>query len=459
MQLPITTKDKVTNPLQGFGFAFIDEEDKKLKIKKCDGIIEFSNPLDDFKLLDLVDYTAFEVFTHNYEIGGFSVIKYPEYDSTLIYKVGDIVKVTDKGHYLCLKANTKDTTAYPEINTLAWRKVNTDKGEVPKDLQPVWVEGLGANLYNNGSYGNTETAIPAMLTHSFTLRTYCLKATDCDVVIDWGDGNFSTIANGEYDIFNPNEADGEGDFVLSHTYNTPLGEDAKYIIKIYGKNYYGIRNVAGEGNHNLICRVLDEDLPLASNLRNISSMCLKAKYLTTVNIPEYRNPLLHIRNMSSAFSDCINLRTVKGLINLPQLKAAAFTGMFNNDLSLAECEVKLNTNISSMSNIFRYCPNLVFNLSDVLPDSDFISDSITVGNFIQHCMYMKLGDATKVAKRLWNNSNVTWKSFESAFKYCSEEVRAQVPASWGGTASNDIIEKSLKEQILELKAEIESLKK
>jgi hypothetical protein len=32
MKLPILTKDKVKNPPQRFGFAFIDEEDKKLKI-------------------------------------------------------------------------------------------------------------------------------------------------------------------------------------------------------------------------------------------------------------------------------------------------------------------------------------------------------------------------------------------------------------------------------------------
>jgi hypothetical protein len=68
MKLPITTIDKVENPIQGFAFAFIDEEDKKLKIKKHDSIIEFCNELSDIQLLNLTDYTAFEVYPTDHEI-------------------------------------------------------------------------------------------------------------------------------------------------------------------------------------------------------------------------------------------------------------------------------------------------------------------------------------------------------------------------------------------------------
>ena len=45
-------------------------KDKKLKVKKHDSVIEFNNDLSDIQLLDLTDYTAFEVFAHNYHIGG-----------------------------------------------------------------------------------------------------------------------------------------------------------------------------------------------------------------------------------------------------------------------------------------------------------------------------------------------------------------------------------------------------
>jgi hypothetical protein len=43
MKLYITTQDKIKNPQKGFGYAFIDVEDNKLKVKKHDSIIEFSN--------------------------------------------------------------------------------------------------------------------------------------------------------------------------------------------------------------------------------------------------------------------------------------------------------------------------------------------------------------------------------------------------------------------------------
>ena len=65
MKLPIFKVENVRIPPEGYGFAFIDAEDKKLKIKKHNGVIEFTNDLSDTKLLDLTDYTAFEVYPTN----------------------------------------------------------------------------------------------------------------------------------------------------------------------------------------------------------------------------------------------------------------------------------------------------------------------------------------------------------------------------------------------------------
>lgn len=42
MKLQITTANKIENPPKNYGFAFIDAEDNKFKIKKYDSIIEFS---------------------------------------------------------------------------------------------------------------------------------------------------------------------------------------------------------------------------------------------------------------------------------------------------------------------------------------------------------------------------------------------------------------------------------
>jgi hypothetical protein len=68
MILPITTKESVEIPREELAFAFIDAEDGRLKVKKHDSLIEFDNSLDDYNLLNLCDYTSFEVYAHDYEI-------------------------------------------------------------------------------------------------------------------------------------------------------------------------------------------------------------------------------------------------------------------------------------------------------------------------------------------------------------------------------------------------------
>ena len=61
------------------------------------------------------------------------------------------------------------------------------------------------------------------------------------------------------------------------------------------------------------------------------------------------------------------------------------------------------------------------------------------------------------ANKLWNNKNILWCNTGSTFAGCSDEIRAQVPVSWGGTASDDIIEKSLEEKYNDLLARVEAL--
>ena len=61
------------------------------------------------------------------------------------------------------------------------------------------------------------------------------------------------------------------------------------------------------------------------------------------------------------------------------------------------------------------------------------------------------------ADKLWNNKQVTWTGTSTCFDQCSDEIRSQVPVSWGGTASDDIIEKSLEEKYNDLLAIVESL--
>jgi hypothetical protein len=65
---------------------------------------------------------------------------------------------------------------------------------------------------------------------------------------------------------------------------------------------------------------------------------------------------------------------------------------------------------------------------------------------------------TVPADKLWNNRNVIWTNTDTCFTGCSDEIRAQVPISWGGTASDNIIEKSDAEKIEDLQRQINEIK-
>jgi hypothetical protein len=73
MKLLIKDINSIPTPANGYGYAFIDAADNKLKIKKTNSIIEYSNTLDDIQLLDLSNYTAFEVYPHNDLTAGINI--------------------------------------------------------------------------------------------------------------------------------------------------------------------------------------------------------------------------------------------------------------------------------------------------------------------------------------------------------------------------------------------------
>lgn len=58
---------------------------------------------------------------------------------------------------------------------------------------------------------------------------------------------------------------------------------------------------------------------------------------------------------------------------------------------------------------------------------------------IIYLMTVDIWLGTVPADQFWNNNKVTWKNTSTAFGACSQAIRAQVPVSWGGTASDDII--------------------
>jgi hypothetical protein len=368
MQLPITTIDKVENPSQGFAFAFIDGEDNKLKIKKRDSIIEFSNTLDDVQLLDLTDYTAFEVYPTDHVI-------------------------------------------------------------------PSGSTEIGLAVWNDETLTNMHE-IPSSMTEEFSL--WITKSRlESDIVIDWGDGTIEKLS--ELTPTNGTNNDGKIDVLVyvAHTYEVP---NKPYIIKIYGKDYCAIRHniMQLSENNRLMCRVLTHDLPIASHITNLASFCFNCERLLTHTFSSYSRIFDQIVNWSSTFSGCKNLKYSMGWsINRIVIN---YHWLFASCSSLIDTDFKIGLYQSGgLNGVFNGCSSLSKDISSLFYKTNLFvnNENVLINNLFQDCVCLT---GTIPAKVLWNNPNATFTNTKNVFVGCSDAIRAQAPISWGGTASNDIIE-------------------
>ena len=110
--------------------------------------------------------------------------------------------------------------------------------------------------------------------------------------------------------------------------------------------------------------------------------------------------------------------------------------MFNDCHNLSVCDFILpNLNTGSMANIFNNCSSLIVDINSLIPKQGFLHKEINVEKLFNSTAI----SGTVPANLLWNDSNITWKNTSNTFSNCSDEIRAQVPISWGGTAPDDII--------------------
>ena len=299
-------------------------------------------------------------------------------------------------------------------------------------------------------------------TEKFILRTTTLQENQ-DIIVDWGDGTFSNVKNGDFESVSSSGFD----YTMSHTYTQPTEFDKeildlsnttikyrktkRYIIKIYGKQYYGFKYTYIEP-YNLMCRCLDWDLPIASHFTNLASFCYGAKGLQVVAVPEYTTYLKNVINFSSMFdgsppNNCSNLISVTGFGKNDNDINYACNYMFNDCHNLSVCDFILpNLNTGSMSNIFNNCSSLIVDINSLIPKQGFLHKEINVEKLFNSTAI----SGTVPANLLWNDSNITWKNTSNTFSNCSNEIRAQVPVSWGGTASDDIIDDKLSYDDIEI---------
>ena len=198
---------------------------------------------------------------------------------------------------------------------------------------------------------NVSVPVPACTTHKFILRS-ATPAKINDVIIDWGDGTIEKINDGKH-IFEDNK-----NYVLEHDYAASMKKDIeKFIVKIYGKDYYTFRS-NDYADNNLISRIFDIDLPIADHIANFASMCYGAKRLTKVKIPHSTKYITTAFNFASTFEKCINLIEVKGFEDSPLKADCIISNIFRDCANLTTTDFQIPKLTTSIAGIFLNCAKL-----------------------------------------------------------------------------------------------------
>ena len=217
------------------------------------------------------------------------------------------------------------------------------------------------------------------------------------IKIDWGDGNIEDFENVSFEKYKTYYRGN-----LTHTYNNDA-INRKLIVKIFGNTYFMVRNHINP----MISRIFDKDLPISQNLLNISSLCANSKRLLKVDVA-YGFNFKSLNNISSLFKNCSNLLSVNW--------STGFTRM-----------------LYAFSYIYQNCVNLRSDVNDLLVpmynwsyDCDFTSIFSQCRNVVGTINPLLLWDSPLLKK--YKDKTIT----ASAFSDC-DNIKDQVPVSWGGT--------------------------
>ena len=314
-------------------------------------------------------------------------------------------------------------------------------------------------------------------TEYFALRSTVQQANN-DIVIDWGDGSttvlkeasvieYSIALESDSDVYNHSselpdnpdlnptvytgewESDGELAFGFYHKYTTA----GTYTVTITGSDYFGIshsfnytyrRNKLTIEGGGIMSECLTDELPLAQNVTNLSYFAFMSAKLASIQIPTGMN-LDRIDNWFGAFSTCTNLTSATGF-KYKLFNAKQIGNLFEQCQKMTTCDLVLPPVIkykNALNCVFLNCYVLTGDISKFFAKAGFLcAGKAEMTNTFFSCQNLT---GTIPAEYLWNNPNVEWDypmesgTSNKCFAYCSDELMAQAPVSWGGTASNDTI--------------------
>ena len=302
--------------------------------------------------------------------------------------------------------------------------------------------------------------VPACHGVMLTIRTMNDRK-DQNVIIDWGDGSFSDLANdavadtkptntSENRIWWPAWDSNEGEYNVNITHNYTA--NGRYIVKIWGNTYWGIRcetqvTVKNSNNTtttynipNIVSRIFEKDLPVNPCCVNMSSMCKNALKLQKIFCPTYYQGVQQIQNSSSMFSGCANLLTVKGFAKYSfPYHVTAYGSIFMGCTNMTTCDMRLaqsrNRN-GSEGGVFKNCSSLAVELKTLLPANGFSDRVVSMNEVFRGCANLKVtntNDWVFISQILWDDDTRIWQNTSNCFTDCSAELREWIPETWGGT--------------------------
>lgn len=426
--------------------------DGKISIKSSDGLSSFSINDNNFieciissfsemgekqkryigNQIDAANYTAFELFPTLSDIqAGWYDCNFKEFDV--------LPEPSEETFNLYEKYIVKSGETYYRINN--------------SDSSYSWVETTDKSVAEVFDFDNkTATGLVYSITSPASTSAVYSVYTEIDrknsnIIIDWGDGTVDFVCDesNENIIFNSYN-DGSHSIKLIHNYT----KSGKYITKIYGSGYLRIRNMEDQeyGKIPLISRIFEHDLPVASCLENISSICSSNTRLLQINIPDYYDAK-SIMNIHGAFKSAKNLlhiyvnRTSNFLYKDYMAVGNAFfdcTNLKTSQFTLP-CGVFAQKSSDGLADFYAYCVNLESKIEDLIPYTGFKNDLINFSGVFKGCKKLT-GDVNsdkdntnlnryKVSDLLWNSTTTKFLHHYAAFTNCG--ISSQIPKDWGGT--------------------------
>lgn len=316
-------------------------------------------------------------------------------------------------------------------------RISEMSDDVKSELQSVY----GARVVKDDI--RIAEAITPGFVHKIVFRSICHVTTDMDVIVDWGDGKKTKVAEAlpeELSVKRITNSYGvyESQYTLTHEYES----SGKFLVKIFGRDYFNTQNVSGS---NLICDVFNSRAHIASFIKNLASTYAHSNRLLFIDAA-YVYPLREKSNLSQTFARCPNLYEV---ISCSHPTASSYTGgVFLNCANLVKHDspsVGALEHDDMLSNCFSGCKELEMDIAEVFTQK-ILATKVAIGGMFLGCkkLYGKVP-----AQFLWEDATVEWSMGVSPdgegsnksgpFYGCSDEIRAQVPLAWGGTNADIVI--------------------